>query len=267
MREGFFLVHRQYFTKERFKDLHRSYAWLDLLSMVDHKTHIVSGSYRFLAFRWGVSESTAFRWIQRWVHERSLERQTERDAERDAERWLVLNYAKYQQPKERNIERDAERQTERDAEQIETSTIRTETIKKKHIHTSVPTVPDDVNAMFDLYVRIVDRQSVGLGVRKKYLSRMRTRLSEYGAEGLRRAWEEMAKNDWLMGENPGHVKYLHNIEYALRTEKIDEYLSKAGEYEFDAEAAETAPRIETEFLTRPDGTRVESKVAFSPIHR
>lgn len=115
-RDGFILLHRQSIDRDGFKHAARTLAWIDLLTLTNHEDAVVTVSYGFLAFRWGISKSTAHDWVSRWVYERSLERLPERSSERNAERFFVVNYAKYQQPTERSSERRSERRSERSSE-------------------------------------------------------------------------------------------------------------------------------------------------------
>lgn len=121
MRNGYILLHRQSITPDEWKNPRRTLAWVDLLTLVDHETSIVTVSYGFLATRWRVSKNTSHLWIQHWITERRIERCTERSAERNAERFFVVNYAKYQKTEERSTERPTERGTERKTEQRYTS--------------------------------------------------------------------------------------------------------------------------------------------------
>lgn len=116
MRTGYILLHREAITREDWKSPRRTLAWIDFLTLAEHKEAVVTASYGFLADRWGVSKSTAHDWINIWVDERAVERLTERSSERNAERFFVVNYAKYQRSAERSAERKGERQAERKSE-------------------------------------------------------------------------------------------------------------------------------------------------------
>jgi hypothetical protein len=121
MRNGYILLHRQGITPDEWKHPRRTLAWVDLLTLVDHETSVVTVSYGFLATRWRVSKDTAYQWVRYWIAERQIERLPERSTERNAERFFCVNYAKYQKTAERFTERDSERQTERGTEQRYTS--------------------------------------------------------------------------------------------------------------------------------------------------
>lgn len=117
MRKGYILLHRQGITQDEWKHPRRTLAWIDVLTLVDHKTGVATMSYGFLATRWRVSKATTFEWIKHWITERQLERLPERDTERNAERYFVVNYAKYQKTTERETERESEPEPERSSEQ------------------------------------------------------------------------------------------------------------------------------------------------------
>jgi hypothetical protein len=139
MRNGYILLHRQGITPDEWKNPRRTLAWIDLLTLVDHETSIVTVSYGFLATRWRVSKDTSFQWVKHWITERQLERQPERSSERNAERFFCVNYAKYQKTAERFTERDSERRTERKAEQRYTVS---STPSKEHHRSIVPSADD-----------------------------------------------------------------------------------------------------------------------------
>lgn len=129
---GYIVLHRNYLNDAKeWKNPKKAIAWLKFVAQATHSEHVskrdgvhtsrgeVIGSYRYFATAWGVSESTAYEWIQSWIAERRIERQTERCSERNAERFFVLEYQQYQGIAERTVEQDTEGKSKRKMEQIQ----------------------------------------------------------------------------------------------------------------------------------------------------
>lgn len=125
MREGYFLIHRQLLDRDAWKNPKRTLAWIDMISMADHKTHCVTASVRWLGDRWGVSKSTVGRWVDEWTQGHRVTRKAGQEAGQDMMTIFIVNYAKYQQPAKTRKGRAAGQEAGRAAGQRETSTIRT----------------------------------------------------------------------------------------------------------------------------------------------
>ena len=144
MRAGYILLHRQGITLDEWKTPERTLAWIDLLTLTDYETGIVTVSYGFLSKRWRKSKGTVHFWVQHWIAERQIERLTERSTERNAERFFVLNYAKYQKSTEPFTERKGERKTERKGElKKEVSSIKSLALNNKQAEKINASLPND----------------------------------------------------------------------------------------------------------------------------
>ena len=241
MRDGFILLHRKAISKESWKNPRRSYAWIDLLLLAAfdeytahdgvtiHRGEIIA-SYGFLAEKWGVPKTTVYDWIQYFLSERMIERSPERCPERDAERWFIVNYAKYQDMPERESERSPERESERSPEQIKRNSnnksVKTNTDKSIADSDESASDRDVIKKLFDYYEKVSGRKVL---VRDKRTAKLRGLLKKFEPRDIALAWQAMSKASFLRGSDPKNEdgKDYFTIDYALRYQKIEEYLVSA----------------------------------------
>lgn len=292
MREGWFLLHRQMFDARAWDNPLQTLAWIDLISMADHRTGIVTASVRFLADRWRVPKSTVQRWIDLWVMGQQVGRSMGHLAGQQVGQLSIVNYAKYQHPVGQQMGQGMGHSTGQQVGQIDNKVPSgvnanndrsdVETIQEKQtnissiaeatdttqlsiVETNERTIDKkaegtiDVDAaiehMFNEYIRIVGRSAISKPVRTRYRARMKKLMTDFGVQQLLQAWRGMANDPWLMGENPGEVKYCHDLDYALRVNKIDKFLAQSAEYvQEESINVRPAPIVEEMKLKRADGS-------------
>lgn len=241
MRDGFISLHRKAISKESWKNPARALAWVDLLLMAAFETYTahdgvviqkgeVIASYRFLADKWGQPLTTVYRWIQHFIAERSLERSPERCMEREAERFFIVNYAKYQTPTERSPEREAERSPERGPEQIKENSnnklVKTNSNKSNADSDESASDSQIIKKLFDYYEKVSGRKVL---VRENRRRKLRGLLKKFEPRDIALAWQAMSKAEFLRGSDPKNEagKDYFTIDYALRYQKVEEYLVSA----------------------------------------
>lgn len=253
MRDGWILLHRQGLTPDDWKNPMRTLAWIDFLTLADYENAIVTASYGFLATRWRCSKGTVHFWIKHWIAERQVERLTERSAERNAERFFIVNYAKYQ----RSTERVTERPTEREAERVAEPKKKVSSRNSREENEKNTPVGDGFAVLIEEFKTITNRPGAKILLSPKRRTSLKKRLEEFTRAELVASWHAMAADPWLTGENDRDRNFL-DIDYALRSDRIEHWLTKAKEF-MPAPAAR-APRVEEEVRRLPDGTKVVSQI-------
>lgn len=241
MRDGFILLHRKAISKESWKNPRRSYAWIDLLLLAAFEQYTahdgvvirrgeIVASYRFLADKWNEPLSTVYRWIQYFIAEHMMERSPERCMERDAERFFIVNYAKYQEGAERDMERTPEQEPERTPEQIKENinnkSVKTNSNKSNADSDESASDRETIKKLFDYYEKLSGRKVL---VRDKRTAKIRGLLKKFEPRDIALAWQLMAKSAFLRGEDEKNTegKDYFTIDYALRYQKVEEYLISA----------------------------------------
>jgi phage replication O-like protein O len=113
--------------------------------------------------------------------------------------------------------------------------------------------------LFEKYETVSGRH---VKAREKYIPKIKAALKIFSTEEIEMAWREMAANDFLRGRDDDNKrgKDYFTIEYALRTNKIDEYLNEA-----QKQVALAAPQPRRSVLDEedirilPNGERVSNR--------
>jgi len=76
--------------------------------------------------------------------------------------------------------------------------------------------------MFREFERISDRRACKRKIKNRS-SKLLAAIKDFGEEDLRKSWQHMSEDAFLRGENKNGKDYM-TIDYALRTDKIEEHL-------------------------------------------
>jgi len=212
------------------KPFDRARAWIDLIRKARHEEGCVwirgieiplkvgqlAWSEVSLAENWGWSRGK----VRRFLIMLKTKQQIEQENTNVTSLITIKNYDLYN-PKDQQTEHQVVQQT--DSKRYTKKNEKNEKNKKNNITDEKSSATDNVEFAFSEYLRMSGRKKVLLNKTRR--SKLSARLNEFSMQEIQWAWSRMAANKFLRGENDNNRDYF-TIEYATRTDKIEEHLHK-----------------------------------------